>query len=286
MCRLLVYRGRETLMSDLLTRTAQSLIRQSYQAREREEPLNGDGFGVGWYVPEIDPTPCVFTSVRPAWSNRNLHRLAEKVRSNCFFAHVRAASSGMSVSEANCHPFQYGRFLWMHNGRIARFSSIKRTLRRALSDEFYEFIQGTTDSEHVFALFLNNLGSRIEKYEIRDLADAMDETIAQLNQWTAAAGIAEPCFYNFALTDGEQVLITRYTNAVDRVPETLYLAHGARFECVGAQYHMVRAGEPAEALIIASEPLTENSDEWEAVPRNHAMLVNEALRVELRPIRV
>jgi len=34
MCRLLVYRGRETLMSDLLTRTAQSLIRQSYQANE------------------------------------------------------------------------------------------------------------------------------------------------------------------------------------------------------------------------------------------------------------
>ena len=33
--------------------------------------LNGDGFGVGWYCPKeqqfVDPTPCVFTSITPAW---------------------------------------------------------------------------------------------------------------------------------------------------------------------------------------------------------------------------
>lgn len=72
MCRFLVYKGREILMADLITGAEQSLIMQSYKARERVEPLNGDGFGVGWYVPEIDPTPCVFTSILPAWSNRNL----------------------------------------------------------------------------------------------------------------------------------------------------------------------------------------------------------------------
>lgn len=43
-------------------------------------------------MPEIDPTSCVFTSVAPAWSNRNLHRMAEKTRSGCFFAQVRASS--------------------------------------------------------------------------------------------------------------------------------------------------------------------------------------------------
>lgn len=33
--------------------------------------LNGDGFGIGWYSMEEqrdkDPTPCVFTSITPAW---------------------------------------------------------------------------------------------------------------------------------------------------------------------------------------------------------------------------
>ena len=77
MCRFLVYKGRDILMSDLLLKTEQSLIIQSFHAKERQEPLNGDGFGVGWYAPEIDPTPCVYTSIQPAWSNRNLFRLAE-----------------------------------------------------------------------------------------------------------------------------------------------------------------------------------------------------------------
>lgn len=129
-------------MSDLITKSEQSLIRQSFKARERAEPLNGDGFGVGWYMPEIDPTPCVFNDLRPAWANRNLHRLSEKIRSTCLFAHVRVASKGSTVSELNCHPFQYDRFLWMHNGGVADFPKIKRRLRENLSDEYYDFIQG------------------------------------------------------------------------------------------------------------------------------------------------
>jgi glutamine amidotransferase len=284
MCRLLVYRGPKILMSDLLTRSARSLIQQSYKAREREEPLNGDGFGVGWYVPEIDSTPCVFTSVRPAWSNRNLYRLADKVRSDCFFAHVRAASSGMSVSEANCHPFQYDRYLWMHNGRIPRFNLIKRTLRGTLNDEYYNFVQGTTDSEHVFALFLNNLGIRIANCTVHDWADAMDTTINQLATWTAEVGIDEPCFYNFAITDGNNVLITRYTTNADGVPETLYMARGSRFERVGEKYRMLRDDDRPEALIVASEPLTEERSDWDAVPRNHALLIDSRLSVESRLI--
>ena len=47
MCRFLVYKGRRVPMSDLLENTEQSLIRQSYEAREREEPLNGDVLGIG-----------------------------------------------------------------------------------------------------------------------------------------------------------------------------------------------------------------------------------------------
>ena len=68
----------------------------------------GDGFGVGWYDREDqDKThkPCIFTSVTPAWSNSNLVRLAEKIKSPLLFAHVRASTSG-AVTEANCHPWK------------------------------------------------------------------------------------------------------------------------------------------------------------------------------------
>lgn len=72
--------------------------------------FKGDGFGVGWYdsEPSVQEqnavTPCIFTSVTPAWNNVNLVRLAEKIRSPLIFAHVRASTSG-SVSESNCHPW-------------------------------------------------------------------------------------------------------------------------------------------------------------------------------------
>src|SRR6266496_4521625 len=105
MCRFLCYRGPEILLSDLLYKPANSLILQSFHAKERTEPLNGDGVGVGWYTPEITSTPCVSASLTPAWSNHNLRQLSDHVKSGCFFAHVRAASPGMRVSEANCHPF-------------------------------------------------------------------------------------------------------------------------------------------------------------------------------------
>ncbi len=117
MCRLLAYRGASLVVDKLLYQPKNSLIHQSYDAQEIEEPLNGDGFGIGWYVPEIDPDPAVFVSVFPAWNNRNLRFLAPRIMTHCFFAHVRAASIG-DISEANCHPFTYKKFLFtfQHSG--------------------------------------------------------------------------------------------------------------------------------------------------------------------------
>jgi len=100
MCRFVVYRGSDISMADLLSRSNCSLIRQSYDARERKEPLSGDRFGVGWYVPGVDPFPCVFTRITPAWSNRNLHRLTDKIRTGARFelrdGAYRMASTGGS----------------------------------------------------------------------------------------------------------------------------------------------------------------------------------------------
>ncbi len=40
-------------------------------ARESTIPTNGDGFCLGWYVPEISPQPALFTSIYPAWNDCN-----------------------------------------------------------------------------------------------------------------------------------------------------------------------------------------------------------------------
>ena len=64
MCRFLVYKSRTSkeaiLISNLIVKPSHSILRQSYDCREREHAdvshgkmpsqINGDGFGFGWYL--------------------------------------------------------------------------------------------------------------------------------------------------------------------------------------------------------------------------------------------
>lgn len=133
--------------------------------------LNGDGFGLGWY-PEIRQAesghtthgrdaaktvttaadaapreapreaarePCVFTSTGPAWNDTNLAQLARSIRSPLVFAHVRAATLGSRVCQCSCHPFSYGRFLWMHNGQIGGFHRVRRRLLASLGQTTFDY---------------------------------------------------------------------------------------------------------------------------------------------------
>ncbi len=279
MCRFLCYKGPPILLSELLYRPRHSLILQSYKATERVEPLNGDGFGIGWYVQEVSTIPCVFTSVTPAWSNKNLKNLAEHIRSECFFAHIRAASPGMAVSEANCHPFRYGTYLWMHNGGIAGFNRIRRKLRESLPDSLYEAIEGTTDSEHAFAVFLKMLGDTEKQASLREMANALILTIRELEAFVTEAQTSEASFYNFAVTDGLNVAAVRYVSDPALEPASLYCGSFNNFE---GSY----LGTEKRAVILASERLTEPKSNWKRVAPNHVLTISNQLEinVELVPI--
>jgi hypothetical protein len=66
-------------LDELLYQPDHSIIQQSIDAREREEPLNGDGWGVGWYDPSLSPEPAVYREVRPAWNDGNMRQLSPLV---------------------------------------------------------------------------------------------------------------------------------------------------------------------------------------------------------------
>lgn len=286
MCRFVCYKGPPVLLADLLYRPQHSLILQSFKASERPEPLNGDGFGAGWYAPEISPTPCIFTSLTPAWSNQNLARLSEHVKSPCFFAHVRAASAGMRVSEANCHPFQFGRYLWMHNGNIEGFSRIKRRLRASLPDEIYESIGGTTDSEHAFGVFLHLLGDTEKRASAAELGQTLVRTIAQLEEWTASAGAAAPSYYNFAVTDGESIAAVRYVSDPRLEPASLYYSLGGKYQVRGGICEFIACPLPEKTLVIASERLNNNPADWVRVAPNHVLTVTPDLEVNVELMEI
>ncbi|KAI9264139.1 nucleophile aminohydrolase [Phascolomyces articulosus] len=293
MCRLLLYKGKQPiLLAHLLTNPAHSIINQSFDSRLRidhRRPLNGDGFGVGWYDSEDQDnthTPCIFTSVTPAWSNSNLVRLAEKIKSPLLFAHVRASTSG-AVTEANCHPWNYGRIMWMHNGGIAQFEKIKRKLQNALPEELFLFVQGSTDSEWAFALFLSFLENpKADTFDHQELKTAMLKTIAQLNTWAEEASIIEPSLLNFAVTDGESVVCVRYISSKTEEAASLYFSSGTRFECYRpGHYRMVKADRREDMVVVASEPLTFEEADWLTIPTNTVMVITPKLNVLLQPIK-
>lgn len=273
--------GPEVLLADLLYRPKNSLILQSYKSRERKEPLNGDGFGVGWYTAQNSPTPCIFTSITPAWNNQNLRRLSDHVKSSCFFAHVRAASPGMRVCETNCHPFQNGPYLWMHNGTIEGFSQIKRRLRESLPDQLYNTIEGTTDSEHAFAVFLNLLGDPEMTHSTNEMGQALIETVHQLERWTAETKGAAPSYYNFAVTDGRSVAAIRYVSDPAMEPASLYYSAGGKYQCFQGECQFVDCQACERSVVIASERLNENDRDWIRVAPNHVLTVNQDLETQV-----
>ncbi len=282
MCRFLTYLGAPISMGALLYDPSDSIIRQSYAAREIEEPLNGDGFGVGWYHHDRSPEPALFASVTPAWNNRNLRNLAPKVVSHCIAAHVRAASVG-DVAEANCHPFRYKDKLMMQNGGVEHFQRIKRDLCNLLPQEQYDWVQGQTDSEHLFALMLGHL--KAEKPTPDQVADAFEAMITDLKGLMAKHAITEPAWLNMVYTDGRIAVGLRHVTD-GSTPLTMYYSEGKKYVCEGNVCRMVPGlAKHEHASLIVSEKLTDVAGDFTEVPAQHFVLVDENLDVRMRAVR-
>lgn len=282
MCRFVAYIGNPVKIDELVIKPNNSLINQSIKARESEITLNGDGFGIGWYAPDISTEPALFTSVHPAWNDRNLNYLASKIKTNCLLAHVRAATEGI-VSEANCHPFHYKNFLFMHNGGLGGFNVLKRYMRREFSDEVYEWVKGQTDSEHLFAHIIellrkkNNTDNNAET-----LADVLVESIKYTEKLKSDHGVSEDSWINAVLTDGQVMVAIRYVSNPTEDPSSLHFSEGNKYECKDGICEMRPSAPEDHAVIIASEKLTDKSTDWKDVPANHLLLVNKNLNTWLR----
>jgi glutamine amidotransferase len=283
MCRLLAYKGLPIIIEELLFKPKNSLINQSINAKELEEPLNGDGFGIGWYNSELSAEPATFVSLNPAWSNRNLKNLAPKIKTDCLLAHVRAASVG-EVSEANCHPFQFGEFLMAHNGGVENFSRIKRDLRKDLQDDIYNWIRGQTDSEHIFAHVVNQLKHR-SSLESDQVTEAFENTFATIKKLMARHQIQEEAYLNMVFTNGAFIVASRYVTDSNADPLTLYHSEGSRYVVEDGITRLEAPRDDDKAVLVVSEKLTDG-DEWTMIPKNHFVVVEPDLNVRIKPIKV
>ncbi len=277
MCRYVAYLGPPTLLSEILYKPPNSLVHQAMHAMESPTRINADGFGVAWYSPEITPEPAVFKDLSPVWNNYNLGSIADKIRSPCIAAHVRAAKSFDPVNRENCHPFVRGRLLWMHNGDIPGRARLARQVAHQAGDVLLAKIRGNTDSEMAFTLFLTHLaestGSELDAGEVgvEELAAAMERTLRQIALWHREAEDSRRLEMNFCVTDGKSLVATRFGWNHGR-PTSNPTLHW---------WHDTAPG--ARTVVVASEALTPG-ERWQDVMVHGMLIVHPDLEVEQRPL--
>jgi ergothioneine biosynthesis protein EgtC len=262
MCRLLGYLGSAIELDQLLSKPEHSLIVQSYQPREMTAGfVNVDGFGLGWYHPHRDTAPYRYQNILPIWSDINLPSLSRYIETSCILAYVRSATPPLAVDFSNCQPFTFDRLLFVHNGFINNFrQSLYRPIRNLLSDEIYQTINGTTDSEHIFALILTEW----QKSAHQSLQFALESALQRLTRLAKNA-----CTYfsaNIILSDGKQLIASRYANR-HPVPSLYWLRDDPNYP---------------DSVILASEPLFQGN--WNHCPENSLIRVAENLDVTIHPV--
>jgi predicted glutamine amidotransferase len=164
MCRLLAY-------SSTSPRAAEDVLgRQQFADFLDLSHLHRDGWGMAWLVADladladeadepgvVDTTSvrgpgrvCVARSVVPAYEDPDFLALAREPLGAAGFVHLRWATSGLAVEEANTHPFLVDGWAFAHQGSIP----YPERIDGLLAPKWRDRRRGSTDSERYFLYLL------------------------------------------------------------------------------------------------------------------------------------
>jgi len=95
-------------------------------------------------------------------------------------------------------------------------------------------------------------------------------------------GATRRSLLNMVVSDGQCAVVSRYATGTSEAL-SLYLRIGTEYVCEQGVCRMQDEGKNQAAVIVASEPLTEDPG-WEPVPRNHMVLIHPDLSIGIREI--
>jgi glutamine amidotransferase len=249
MCRHLAYLGPERSLASLLHDPPRSLELQSWKPRlQREGAINADGWGVGWWDLSVRPEPARYRTAAPMWTDGSFRSVAQVVRAEAIVAAVRSATPPAPIVATGNAPFTVERWLFSLNGFVTGFrtTGVGERLRRSVTEARAQGIEGSTDTEVLFALVLDQLDQGLPAPDAvaTVLRHVLDVTEGRLN---------------LLLSDGDQIVATACGNS-------LVTLHGT--------------GLAAGGVLVASEPL-DDDPAWTTVPDGSVVL---ARRDDLRVV--
>ena len=245
------YVGPRLRVGEIVSAPPHSLLVQSYRPREMQSgTVNADGYGAALWLDDGNPEPALYRTAAPIWADPNQRWMNERLVVRSLIGAVRSATPGIGFELANVQPFARGSIAFAHNGFITGFRhGVQRAIREGLGSEAYESIEGSSDSEHVFALVLD--GARALPDAVRTAIGRLDAICDRLDR-TAVATLL--------VGDGDQLVGVRWARGFK--PASLYWAPFKQGVC------------------LASEPLDDTR--WKEIPADHLAVARagDDLRVE------
>jgi glutamine amidotransferase len=278
MCRVWAHLGDPLLIDDPLFTAENSLITQSVSP-SLMSLLNIGGFGLlAWDSGSRRPDePYAYRTPNVPVFDRNLKALAAKVHAHAAVAHVRGVVYDPSerVGPHNLHPFRFpgARVALAQNGDLYGFSTMRFDLLPHLLPGLADRIEGTTDTEWVYALVLSQLDDPFGPAEADELADAVTTALDILRDVRERRRIEIQSPVNLVVTDGESMVATRFAFDYGWYPDDGSFFAGEReFDFTTLWTTQSADGR---SITIASEPLTNDRTDWLEVPE-YALLTFSA----------
>jgi glutamine amidotransferase len=256
------YVGPEITLAELLWPGQRGALQASMQTElQRGAALpNGAGFGFGWYGAK--PEALSYRRSEPIGSDHNLAAVAGHLRSDFWMAATRSFAMTHPGGYVNAQPFAADTLLFSHDGAIEHFRpQMRKHIQNVLAPEIEADIQGSSDSEYLFAL----IRQVYQGGTTGNLEDTLIEALNLLDSWLVTG---QGATFNTLLCDGESLVAARYASDA---------------ACPGLYFATDEEAFPDGAVIVASEPLTQSAT-WHAVPENHLLVVLEDAPPELIPL--
>ena len=168
----------------------------------------------------------------------------------------------------------------MHNGVVAHFTDIRRDLCDLMDNDAFEGVTGSTDSEHVAALYMTLLAKGAghagkvaweKEYTEEAMAAALIlavQKVLELQQKTKGRDM-KPSSLNLAVTDGRKMVAIRFRNVDMEEPRELRMCNGRKTRQLTVFAASLYYSETAGVTLNRKFPGHPNSAEESAKYKGH-----------------
>lgn len=277
MCRLFGFRSViESQVHRSLLDCDNALVRQS----ER----HCDGWGVAYYMRGV---PHVIKSARSAVEDSLFARVSGIVSAQTVIAHLRLATTGNN-SMVNCHPFQFGRWVFAHNGQIPEFEAHRPALLAQIDPNLRRFVLGETDSEVLFYMLLSLLEQRIDLSQpnppLASILEALEQTIAAVHQITGqncyVSRQKEDLYLSFLVSNGQIMIGHQGGKPLFFSTHKNLCAERDTCASFGRSCEAPTRSGPVNHLVLTSEPLL-GDNVWSAMSPGQTVAVDGAMNLQI-----